>query len=52
MRFLISVPEELHNALRCESTKRGQTLTGLIRGILWDWLLSQRLKDKEKGAVK
>lgn len=40
MRFLISVPEHLHEALRNESRQRGQTLTGLIRTILWDWLKS------------
>lgn len=38
VRFLINVPEDLRNLLRTESKKRGQTLTGLIREILWDWV--------------
>lgn len=38
MRFLINVPDNLHAALKSESIQRGQTLTGLVRGILWDWL--------------
>lgn len=42
MRFLISVPEILHKALKEESKHRGQTLTGMIRGILWDWIQEQR----------
>lgn len=42
MRFLISVPEILHKALKEESKHRGQTLTGMIRGILWDWIQAQR----------
>ena len=42
MRFLINVPETLHKALKEESKHRGQTLTGMIRGILWDWIQEQR----------
>lgn len=42
MRFLINVPEELKERLKQESKRRGQTLTGLIREILWDWV-----RDKE-----
>ena len=42
MRFLISVPEELHSSLREISRARGQTLAGLIRGILWDWVKANK----------
>ena len=38
MRFLISAPNELHQRLKAISQARGQTLNGLIREILWDWL--------------
>lgn len=38
MRFLINIPEELREQLKQESKRRGQTLTGLIREILWDWV--------------
>ncbi len=38
MRFLISVPEATHSALKRHSKRMGYTLTGLIREILWDWL--------------
>lgn len=44
MRFLISVPDKMHEQLKAESKRRGQTLTGLIREILWQWL-------KEKPTV-
>ena len=37
VRFLISVPAELHSKLKAASKKEGQTLTGFIRKILWDW---------------
>lgn len=37
MRFLISIPEQLHAKLKAASKCRGQTLTGMIREILWDW---------------
>lgn len=39
MRFLISVPISLHEMLKAASQRRGQTLTGLIREILWAWVL-------------
>lgn len=41
MRFLISVPETLHDRLKQESQRRGQTLSGLIREILWAWVESE-----------
>lgn len=41
MRFLVSVTEQMHSRLKAESKRRGQTLTGLIREILWDWLQTQ-----------
>lgn len=38
MRFLISIPDCLHRDIKEIAQERGQTLTGLIREILWDWL--------------
>lgn len=38
MRFLISVPDELHRKLKSVSKRYGKPLTGMIRDILWDWL--------------
>lgn len=46
IRFLISVPQELHQTLREISKTRGQTLTGFIREILWDWFENQKGADK------
>lgn len=46
MRFLISVPEELHEMLKQRSKSRGQTLSGLIREILWEWV-----KKEENGRT-
>ena len=37
MRFLISVPDQLHAKLKAASKRRGQTLTGMIREVLWSW---------------
>lgn len=41
-RFLISVPEAMRETLKTEAKKEGQTLTGLIRIILRDWLNAQK----------
>lgn len=38
MRFLISAPESLHKDLKEVAQEKGQTLAGLIREILWDWV--------------
>ena len=38
IRFLIDVPEELRDILKANAKPRGQTLNGLIREILWDWV--------------
>ena len=38
VRFLISVPDTLHKTLKSCAGSRGQTLTGLIREILWEWV--------------
>lgn len=41
IRFLINIPIELHKILKNVAASRGQTLTGLIRQILWDWADNQ-----------
>ena len=46
IRFLINVPEELKDILKANAKSRGQTLTGLIRQILWDWV-----KKNEQGRL-
>lgn len=33
IRFLITIPRDLHGELKETAAQRGQTLTGLIRGI-------------------
>jgi predicted HicB family RNase H-like nuclease len=38
IRFLVNVPDDLHTNLRKIAKSRGQTLNGLIRQILWDWV--------------
>lgn len=43
-RFLINTTEELKNSLTYIAKERGQTLNGLIRQILWEWL------EKEQGG--
>ncbi len=41
IRFLINIPEDFRSDLRSFAKSRGQTLNGLIRQILWDWLNKQ-----------
>ena len=38
IRFLVNVPAELHRALKEKAGAQGQTLNGLVRQILWDWV--------------
>ena len=38
VRFLISIPNELKALLKNVARTQGQTLNGLIRQILWDWV--------------
>lgn len=45
-RFLISLPDELKLFLKEKSNQKGQTLTALIRVILWEWA------EKQKAAPK
>lgn len=48
VRHLISTTEELHDALKIAAQRRGQTLTGLIRQILWEWIREQK-QNEQKG---
>lgn len=41
IRFLVSVPDGLHHDLKKAAKRRGQTLSGLVREILWDWMKGQ-----------
>lgn len=45
VRFLISLPEGTRETLKKIACSRGQTLNGIIRQILWDWV-----KEQEKAA--
>ena len=47
IRFLVNVPDNLHKELKKEASARGQTLNGLIRSILWDWV--DRNKERKKN---
>ncbi len=46
VRFLINVPEELRAILKKSAKSKGQTLNGLIRQILWDWVKAQEREKK------
>ena len=41
VRFLISTTKELRDTLKNAANKQGQTLCGLIRQILWEWVKKQ-----------
>lgn len=47
IRFLVNVPEELHDTLRAIAGARGCTLTSLVRNILWDWVTKKLWGDDE-----
>lgn len=47
VRFLISTPETMRNELKEIAKEHGQTLNGLIRQILWEWVENQGKQDKE-----
>lgn len=49
IRFLINVPEELRDILKANAKPRGQTLNGLIREILWDWVKKNEQNKAGKG---
>ena len=36
-QMILRFPTELKNYLKVEAKARGQTLTGLIKQILWEW---------------
>ena len=38
IRFIISTPTGMHETLKDIAQRQGQTLTGLIRQILWEWI--------------
>ena len=48
VRYLISTTEELHGALKTAAQSRGQTLSSLIRQILWEWIRKQK-QNEQKG---
>lgn len=50
VRFLVSTTEEMHRDMKKWSESKGQTLSGLIRGILWDWMQEQ--SEAEEGTDK
>ena len=51
IRFLVSVPDGLHRGLKRAAKDRGQTLSGLLREILWDWMKeNQSRADDQPGA--
>lgn len=45
VRFLISLSEDTRETLKKIAASRGQTLNGLIRQILWEWV-----REQEKAA--
>lgn len=49
VRFLISTTEEMWGDLKASAEQRGQTLSGLIRQILWDWAKQNGL-DRQDSA--
>lgn len=54
VRFLISMTEELRNTLKSVADRRGQTLCGLIRQILWEWVENRKQEERrgENGDRK
>ena len=47
VRFLVNVPDELHKILKAFAKEQGQTLNGLIRQILWQYVEDNKETGKE-----
>lgn len=47
VRFLISIPMDLRQQLQEQAVANGQTLTGFIRQILWEWAKNQQKVKQE-----
>lgn len=45
-QMILRFPTELREQLKSEADKRGQTLTGLIKQILWEWVKENGLDKK------
>lgn len=45
-QMILRFPTELKEQLKCEADKRGQTLTGLIKQILWEWVKENELNTR------
>lgn len=45
-QMILRFPTELREQLKSEADKRGQTLTGLIKQILWEWVKENGLDEK------
>ena len=41
-QMIFRFPAEWKKILKAEADKKGQTLTGLIKQILWDWIENKR----------
>lgn len=41
-QMILRFPTELKERLKKEAVTRGQTLTGMIKLILWEWLEKQK----------
>mgnify|MGYP003370754380 CR=1 FL=1 len=37
-QMILRITKETHDSLKEQAKARGQTLTGLIRQILWEWI--------------
>ncbi len=42
--------KELRNTLKSVADQRGQTLNGLIRQILWEWVEKQQKERKQENS--
>lgn len=49
VRFLINIPEDMRNTLKSIARSRGQTLNGLIRQILWEWVRKNGSDPRKAG---
>mgnify|MGYP002565143608 CR=1 FL=1 len=50
-QMVFRFPNELKEQLKEEANKRGQTLTGLMKQILWEWLRKNEQEDQKKETV-
>lgn len=47
-QMLFRFPKELKEIVKQEADKKGQTLTGMMKQILWEWVNRNKINSQKK----